>query len=107
MTQFGAPADLIDTEHLSTRDAVTQLGAPPVRIDLLAGISGVTFEHAAADEVQVEIAGETLPVIGIAALRANKQATKRRKDRDDLRHLPAAPVFGASTPRPKRRPNQS
>jgi len=97
MTMFGAPAELIDAQHLATPDAVTQLGAPPIRIDLLSSISGVTFEDAATEAVRVEIAGETLPVIGIAALRANKQATKRRKDRDDLRHLPAAPAFGAST----------
>jgi len=46
MTMFGAPAGLIDAQHLATRDAVTQLGAPPIRIDLLSSISGVTFEEA-------------------------------------------------------------
>ncbi len=103
MTVFGAPAALIDAQHLSARDAVTQLGAPPIRIDLLSSISGVTFEQAAPDIVAVEIAGETLPVIGIAALRANKQATKRKKDRDDLRHLSTAPAFIASEDRRQRR----
>jgi len=106
MTMFGAPAGLIDAQHLATRDAVTQLGAPPIRIDLLASISGVTFEEAATDAVRVQIAGESLPVIGIAALRANKQATKRRQDLDDLHHLPASPAFGALTHGRKRRPNQ-
>ena len=106
MTMFGAPAELLDAQHLAARDAVTQLGAPPIRIDLLSSISGVTFEQAATDSVLVEIAGETLPVIGIAALRANKQATKRKKDRDDLRHLPAAPVLTASEDGRTRRRNQ-
>jgi len=46
MTMFGAPAGLIDAQHLATRDAVTQLGAPPIRIALLSSISGVTFEEA-------------------------------------------------------------
>ena len=103
MTMFGAPVGLIDAEHLATADAVTQLGAPPIRIDLLSSISGVTFEEAATDTVRVMIAGETLPVIGIAALRANKQATRRRKDREDLRNLPTAPEFGASVHRQERR----
>jgi len=107
MAMFGAPAGLIDAKHLAMADAVTQLGAPPIRIDLLSSISGVTFEEAATDAVRVEIAGEILPVIGIAALRANKRATQRRKDRDDSRHLPAAPAFGAPTHGRGRRPNQS
>lgn len=106
MTMFGAPAELIDAQHLAARNAVTQMGAPPIRIDLLSSISGVTFEQAATDVVRVEIAGETLPVIGIAALRANKQATKRRKDRDDLRHLPTAPALPASEDGRKHRRNK-
>lgn len=100
MAMFGAPAGLIDAKHLAMADAVTQLGAPPIRIDLLSSISGVTFEEAATDTVIVVIAGETLPVIGIAALRANKQATQRRKDREDLRNLP-------TTPGRKHRPGQA
>jgi hypothetical protein len=60
-------------------------------MDLLASIFGVTFEQAAVDAVRVEIAGEVLPVIGLGALRANKKATQRRKDREDLKHLPTAP----------------
>jgi hypothetical protein len=90
MTAFGAPPHLIDVDHLSTADAVTQMGTPPIRIDLLASLSGVTFEQASSDAIRVEIAGEVLPVIGLAALRQNKQATNRPKDRDDLRHLPEA-----------------
>ena len=42
--------------------------------------------------IRVDLGGETLPVIGLAMLRLNKRATKRPKDRDDVRHLPAAPV---------------
>ncbi len=102
MSAFGAPTALIDVPHLTRADAVTQLGSPPIRIDLLASISGVTFERAAIDAVVVEIAGETLPVIGLEALRANKRATRRRKDRDDLRYLPEAPPSDA-TPRTRKR----
>jgi len=106
MTMFGALAAVIDAQHLATPEPVTQLGAPPIRIDLLSSISGVTFEEASTDVVRVKITGETLPVIGIAALRANKQATKRRKDLDDLRHLPAAAALDASAQGRTRRPNQ-
>lgn len=105
MTVFGAPAALIDAAHLAVKDSVTQMGAPPIRIDLLSSLSGITFEQAVPGTIRVKIADETLPVIGLAALRQNKQATKRPKDRDDLRHLPAAPVTPSSrslTPRHRR-----
>jgi hypothetical protein len=103
MMSFGAPAQLIDAQHLAAVDAVTQMGAPPIRIDLLSSLSGVTFEQAAPDTIHVDVAGERLPVIGLAALRQNKQATKRPKDRDDLRHIPAPPGSSPSSSREPRR----
>lgn len=88
MTTFGAPESVIDRDHLARSDAVTAFGAPPTRIDLLASISGVTFEEAQVDLVAVMLSGERLPVIGLAALRANKKASGRKQDRDDLKRLP-------------------
>ena len=90
LTRFGAPEHLIDADHLATANAVTAFGAPPTRIDLLASISGVDFEQAIADAVHVDFGGERLPVIGLASLRANKRASARKKDRDDLKRLPTA-----------------
>ena len=90
MTAFGAPTHLIDSDHLATENRVTAFGAPPTRVDLLSSISGVTFEQAEAGAVVIEIAGERLPVIGLHELRANKQASGRKKDRDDLKQLPVA-----------------
>lgn len=87
MLAFGAPADVIDPEHLGTENRVTAFGAPPHRIDLLASISGVSFEEAIANAVRLDVDGEPLRVIGLDALRANKKASKRRKDLDDLKRL--------------------
>lgn len=87
---FGAPADVLDEAHLAADEAVTAFGAPPLRIDLLSSISGVSFDEAAENAVRIIVGAEELPVIGLAALRANKKASGRRKDRDDLRRLPEA-----------------
>jgi hypothetical protein len=67
---------------------VTAFGSPPIRIDLLASISGVTFEQASAQALRIEVAGEVVPVIGLAALRQNKRASGRPRDLDDLARLP-------------------
>jgi predicted nucleotidyltransferase len=90
LADFGAPADVLDEAHLAADDAVTAFGAPPLRIDLLSSISGVSFDEAAASSVRIDVGGEQLPVIGLTALRANKKASGRRKDREDLRRLPEA-----------------
>ncbi|HEY0929121.1 MAG TPA: nucleotidyltransferase [Gemmatimonas sp.] len=90
MAAFGAPGSVVNRDQLSAPMGVTQFGAPPVRIDLLSDITGVSFDEAQVDALAIEIAGERLPVIGLAALRKNKQATGRKKDRDDLRRLPTS-----------------
>jgi hypothetical protein len=102
LTAFGAPDVVVDRAQLAKPKSVTQFGEPPTRIDLLAGISGVTFEDALATAMLVEIApGQPLPVIGLEALRTNKLASGRKKDRDDLRLLPKPSTEGATTSRAK------
>jgi len=91
LEQFGAPADVIDLEHLAKPAGIIAFGEPPNRIDLLASISGVSFEEARAQAVVLDIAGDRLPVIGLDALRANKAASGRKKDLDDLKRLPLLP----------------
>lgn len=90
LREFGAPEHLIDPAFLMTPNAVTQIGRAPVRIDLLAAITGVTFAEAHAGAETVELENERLLVIGLEDLRRNKRATGRTKDKDDLRRLSAA-----------------
>ncbi|MEO7083546.1 MAG: nucleotidyltransferase [Gemmatimonadaceae bacterium] len=87
LEEFGAPEHLIDAEFLLSRNAVTQIGNEPLRIDLLASISGVSFEKVRAGAVETSIDGQRLLIIGLEELRMNKRATGRVKDRDDLRRL--------------------
>lgn len=89
LRDFGAPERLIDPTFLSSPDAVTQMGVPPIRIDLLATISGVSFDAVRDGAETVELAGLRLLVIGLRELRINKRASGRAKDRDDLRRLRA------------------
>lgn len=90
LRDFGAPEQLVDTGFLLTPDAVTQIGIPPLRIDFLAAITGVSYDAVRAGAETVELDGLRLLVIGLPELRVNKRATGRAKDRDDLRRLRAA-----------------
>ena len=71
-------------EELQSPDVVWQIGMPPRRIDVLTGIDGVEFDVAWEDRTVVKIGNRELPVLGLTALRRNKAATGREKDRLDL-----------------------
>lgn len=68
-------------------DVVVQLGVPPVRVDLLTGISGVTWEEAWAGRITGEFGGVPVAFLGLAELRRNKLAAGRHKDLADLEAL--------------------
>ena len=89
MIEFGAPANVLDEESLMKAGIVTQFGKPPQRIDLLNEIDGVTFSEVWKGAMTVRIDGQRINVIGLKELRANKGATGRKKDEEDLRHLKA------------------
>jgi predicted nucleotidyltransferase len=102
LNDFGAPPHLIDETFLLSPNAITQIGLEPLRIDLLAAISGVTFDEVRRGAIDVDVEGRSLLVIGMNELRRNKSATGRTKDREDLRRLDAlAKVRGS---RPKNKP---
>ena len=76
---------------LARPDRVFMLGRKPRRIDVLTGISGVSFARASRGRVWISVAGARVPVIGRAALLANKVASGRGKDHFDIELLSAAP----------------
>ena len=57
-------------------------------IDLMTNLLGVSFEEAVADALEMTFSGVPVRHIGLAALRATKQATGRPQDLQDLANLP-------------------
>ena len=70
-----------------TPDQVVQLGAPPVRIVLLTGLDGVSWEDAWLGAEPSELEGQPVTVIGRKAFVANKRAAGRPSDLADLEAL--------------------
>jgi len=89
LAAFGAPLSTLQLQKsdFTRPDTVVQLGLPPYRIDILTGVSGLSFDEAWAERVEAAFEGVRAPFIGRAALIRNKRATGRIKDLADLEAL--------------------
>jgi hypothetical protein len=89
LKQFGAPieADGITPETFARAGLTYQIGIAPVRIDVLTGITGVEFSAAWRDRVAGSIFEIPVHFISLHQLIANKQATGRSSDLEQLEHI--------------------
>jgi hypothetical protein len=85
---FGFSPNSISSEKFLDSTKVYRMGVPPVCIDVLLQVSGLEFYACYArrviqyfDEVEVNL-------LTLDDLKANKRASGRYKDLDDLEHLP-------------------
>lgn len=84
---FGFTPDDSTRAVLLTPDQVLRMGLPPLRIEVLTGISGRSFSDCYARREMVTLDDLTIPIISREDLKANKRASARHKDLDDLEHL--------------------
>ena len=89
LAEFGAPLDDLDVKEsdLTRTNVVAQFGLPPNRIDILTGISGLSFGEAWPNRVDAVLEGVRVPVLGLEDLVTNKRASGRDKDRADVKGL--------------------
>jgi hypothetical protein len=88
---FGAPLGSlgVSPRDFAAPDHVIQIGLPPRRIDVLTGVSGLTFDLAWERRESFRFSDFSVPVLGRADLIANKRAAGRPKDLLDLAILDA------------------
>lgn len=89
LARFGAPLDALDIREsdLSRPNVVAQFGLPPNRIDILTGVSGLSFHNAWPNRVHGTLEGVNVQVLGVDDLIVNKLASGRDKDRADVKGL--------------------
>lgn len=85
---FGFSSLGLKTQDFQEPGQIVQLGVPPFRIDLVTGISGVSFEQAWIDRVSGQLDGLTVPFLSLRLFRQNKRAAGRPKDLADLDAVP-------------------
>ena len=87
LAAFGAPLQQVTVEDFSRPGIVFQMGLPPLRIDVLTDLSGVTFDEAWPERMAAPFGPLTVDVIGRSAFVKNKRATGRARDLGDIEAL--------------------
>ena len=88
MREFGFPQEMVPPVRFTNPDAIFRMGFPPVRIELTTSISGVDFDACYSHAIQASLDGIAIRVLALEDLKANKRASGRHRDLDDLEHLP-------------------
>ena len=83
----GAPRFTGDIDDCQKEDNVVQLGLPPVRIDIITSLSGVSWEQANATKESGMYGDVPVFYIGKNQYVANKRAIGRAKDIADIEAL--------------------
>ena len=87
LRKFGFNTPRLSTELFLAERRIVRIGVPPVRIELLTTISGVSFDQCYSERIIGEIDGVEVHIINREHLKQNKQVSGRHKDLDDLQHL--------------------
>lgn len=87
LTKFGFGSLGLSRNDFEKPDQVVQLGVPPVRIDLITGISGLSWSAVDADAVPADLDGVPVRFISLHHFIINKRASGRKKDLADIEAL--------------------
>ncbi len=87
VNEFGFSSFNLSVSDFTKPGNVIQLGHPPLRIDLLTEIDGVTFDECFKNKREVTIDDLTVNFIGYNDLLKNKRKSGRPRDIDDLDNL--------------------
>ena len=87
LKKFGAPFHGLTSGDLQKSDTIFQIGVAPGRIYIITGASGLDFESAFANSIQIEIEGIKFNILSLDDLICNKKASGRTKDIADAEAL--------------------
>ena len=88
LERFGFDEAAKSAHLLVRRKQVVRMGVPPLRLEILTSISDIEFADCYPRRSVAAVDGIEINFIGLSDLRINKKASGRRKDLDDLDHLP-------------------
>src|SRR5665213_4312958 len=90
INDFGFNSLGLRKEDFLKKGYITQIGYPPLRIDILNEIDGIRFDEASKNMRTIVNNGIVVKFIGFSDLIANKKASGRAKDFIDIKSLEKA-----------------
>ena len=87
LDEFGFGSLDLSEDDFTTPGKVIQLGVPPIRIDIITRVTGVSWEKADLDKVPGQYDQTSVFFIGREDFITNKKATGRKKDAADIEAL--------------------
>src|SRR5918911_1574249 len=85
---YGFDLPELSPELFLEEDRMIRMGVPPLRLEVITSISGVSFEECYAEREIVMIDDVEASLISLRHLKINKEASGRHKDLNDLENLP-------------------
>ena len=87
LDEFGFKSVGLTLEDFQSADKVVQLGVPPVRVDIITSLTGVSWEEAFSGRAEGKYGDMPVYYIGREQFIANKRALGRKRDFADLEAL--------------------
>ena len=84
---FGFGLEEVTPDLFLKEEQIIRMGLPPVRIEILTTISGVSFEECYAERQVDVLDGVEVNLISLDHLKINKKASGQYKDLNDLENL--------------------
>jgi predicted nucleotidyltransferase len=91
LRSFGAPLTNLTPDDFAEEGYFYQMGVPPVRVDILMSIPGLSFQEAWEKREEVNFDGVKLPFISKQDLIISKRASGRPQDILDAEALEQSP----------------
>lgn len=90
LAHFGAPLADMSAADFAEEGFVFQIGAAPVRVDILMSVSGISFSDAWNNRVAIDFDGLPVWIIALQDLITTKRAAGRPQDLQDVSSLERA-----------------
>lgn len=92
LNKFGFGEIGLELSDFTVEDKVTQLGVPPVRIDIMTSITGVSWNEAWSNKVSGHYGSQPVFFLGRNEFIANKKAIGRPQDLADIAAIDSSPI---------------
>jgi predicted nucleotidyltransferase len=85
--EFGLASLGLEKADFLNSGYITQIGYPPLRIDILNNIDGLEFKEAIKNKESIDVDGLLINYIGLHDFITNKKASGRSQDLTDIKEI--------------------